>query len=190
MFLTRPIKPSQFLTPKNTYISYPPIVVPQIIYKNLDKDVNYDCLITHLDDSEYIYFNFVNGTKNPNIMVEMYEDFENCFSLENMELVEEFKYSEEFIEECLNKGFKLSCVCKFETRFYRGEIFDRVLVNGVLGYTVRLVDYGPKVYIVPADIFRPMEKYKDLKRQAYRFKFTNEKVFHFYLIYQDRQLII
>ena len=59
----------------------------------------------------------------------------------------------------------------------------------MLGYTVRLVDYGPKVYIVPAGIFRPMEKYKDLKRQAYRFKFTNEKVYNFYSISQVWQLI-
>ena len=109
-------------------------------------------------------------------MAEMYADFENYFSQENLKSGDEFKYSKKLIARCLSQNLKLSCVCKFNNRFFRGEILNKVAVNGEFEYTVSLVDYGPKVNIVLADIFKPMEKYKNLERQAYKFKLSNEKV--------------
>jgi hypothetical protein len=162
-------KSAYLLARPSTFDSYPEPELPKKVYKNVQNnyDAYYDVFVNNIEkshlDEYFALLNFVkivNSFKNLN---EMKNDFEKCYTNSS------FFFELDFIEKLLDSSKYQACVCKLnDGRYYRGEIVARTDDEHI--FKVRIVDYGFMTNVHHQNVYRPMIKYLNLPKQAFRIK--------------------
>jgi len=162
------------LEPLNTN-DYPDPILPKIITKDLQNsyDVTYDAIVSYVAKYDrkkgVFYVQLIKITKVFETLVEMRESLDAFYGTlnDNLDLL---RFPESFLKENLMKRKHLAGVCKLNDHFYRCSIIKMIDTK----YLVKLVDYGDKKEVDHENVFRPLEKYIKLERQAFKMKLDGE----------------
>jgi hypothetical protein len=154
---------------------YPDSVLPKVIGKNLQNayDTTYEAIISYVAKYERkkltFYVQLIKITKAYEILVELRERLDKFYGtlVDDMEAL---RFPENYIMESIKKKQHLAGVCKFNEHFYRCSI------TKIIGskFLVKLVDYGIKIQVEHENIFRPLQKYINLERQAFKMRLDGD----------------
>lgn len=152
---------------KHEFFKYPDL--PEVVYNDLQKNngKSYDVLITSIEhDTEandlFIYVLLVKLMPSCDLLKTMQENFEECYKSARGN---DLRFSFKFLIDSAKQLNYLACVVCVDSKYYRAEILTYELNES---FSVRLVDYGLIQTVHFNSIFRPMKKYAQVERQAFK----------------------
>ena len=154
--------------------------LPNKVYKNFQNNfqVFYDCLITEVgftDNLYYVWAMFPTIVNSLETFKQMSDTFEVFYDKNSA------NFDSGYLTNAIKNSKLEACVCKFESKYYRGEILslDNQQNTSEENFIVRLIDTGRVESICANSIFKPLEKYIQVDRLVYQiFLDTDETIFN------------
>ncbi|CAF0720767.1 unnamed protein product [Brachionus calyciflorus] len=154
--------------------------LPKKVYKNYQNNIeaHYDCLITDVgylkegknDIKFYAWLIFTNLTNSFDLINEMKQNFQVYYDTYGDN---GYRFGLDYLIDSVSNEKKEACVIKSKDGYSRGELVNYTSEDDLIksgdgeAFRVRLVDLGTIEFINFDSIYKPIEKYINVEKQAF-----------------------